>query len=77
MSKSKNLFKKLSKSKNMVGLDFFTTGARLIFTKLKQEFIKALILHHFDRKRHIRIETDILGHAISGILTQVTLHDFG
>ena len=47
--KSKNF----SKSKKTVGLDFFTLGARLAFTKLRQAFVKAPIFHHFDPERHI------------------------
>ena len=58
ISKSKNLFKKLSKSKKIVRSDFLILRARLIFTKLRKTFVKALILHHFDLKCHIRVETD-------------------
>ena len=46
---SKNLFK----SKKTVGSDFLTPGARLTFTKLREAFVKASILHHFDPERHI------------------------
>ena len=55
-SKSKNLFKskKLSKSKKAVrSLNFLTPGAKLAFTKLRQVFFKAPILHHFDPECHI------------------------
>ena len=69
LSKCKNL----SKSQKAVGLDFLTPGARLAFTKLKQMFVKALILHHFNLERHIRIETDASGYAIGGVLNQLTL----
>ena len=49
-SKSKNL----SKSKKIVGfLDFLIPGAKLVFTKLRQVFLKAPILYHFYSKRHI------------------------
>ena len=58
-SKSKNS----SKSKT-VGSDFLTPGAKLAFTKLRQAFLKAPILHHFDPERHIRIKTDTLGYTI-------------
>ena len=68
--------KKLSKSKT-VGSDFFTPGAKLAFTKLKQAFFKASILHHFDLEHHIRIETDALGYAIGGVLSQLTSDDLG
>ena len=68
--------KKLSKSKT-VGSDFLTPGAKLAFTKLRQAFLKAPILHHFDPERHIRIETDISGYAISGVVSQLTSNDLG
>ena len=67
----------LSKSKKTVGSDFFTPGAKLAFTKLRQTFVKALILYSFDPKCHIRIKMDILGYAISGVLSQLTLDDLG
>ena len=56
---------------------FLTTNAKRAFIKLRQAFVKALILNHFDSKRHIQIETDALGYAISGILNQLTLDDLG
>ena len=68
-SKFKNLFQKLSKSKKTVGSDFFILRARLAFTELRQAFVKALILHYFDPKCHIRGETDVLGYAINRILS--------
>ena len=45
--------KNLSKSKKMVGLDFFTPKAKLAFTELGQAFVKAPILHYFDPEHHI------------------------
>ena len=47
ISKSKNLFKskKLCKSKKTLESDFFTSEARLAFTKLRQVFVKAPILY--------------------------------
>ena len=72
-SKSKNL----SKSKKIVGSDGLTPRARLAFTKLRQVFVKALILHHFDPDCHIRIEMDALSYAISGVLNQLTFDDLG
>lgn len=59
-------FKKLAKSKN--SLDFFTFKARLVFIKLRQAFIQALIHHQFNSKHHIWIEADISGYAIVEIL---------
>ena len=72
-SKSKNL----SKSKKTVGSDFLTSGARLAFTKLRQAFVKAPILYHFNPKCHIRIETDESVYAIGGVLSQLTSDDSG
>ena len=69
MTKSKNL----SKSKKAVRpSNFLIPGAKLAFIKLKQTFLKAPILHHFDPERHIRIETDVSGYAISVVLNQLT-----
>ena len=70
-SKSKNL----SKSQKTVRLDFLTSGAKLAFTKLRQAFLKAPILHHFDPERHIWIETDVSGYTISGVFIQLTSKD--
>ena len=53
----------------MVGLDFFTLGTRLVFTKLRQAFVKALVLYHIDLKHHIQIEMDVSGYAIDGVLS--------
>ena len=44
---------------------------------MRQAFFKALILHHFDPERHIRIETDVSGYAIGGVLSQLTSDDSG
>ena len=42
---------KTSKFKKMVGsLDFLTFKAKLTFTELRQAFLKAPILYHFDLK---------------------------
>ena len=71
-SKSKNL----SKSKKTES-GFLSLGARKAFTKLRQAFIKTPILHHFDLECHIRVETDISGYAICGVLNQLTSDDLG
>ncbi len=44
---------------------------------MRQAFLEAPILNHFDPERHIRIETDALDYAIGGILSQLTLDDSG
>ena len=68
----------LSKSKKTVrSSDFLTPGAKLAFTELRQAFIKAPILHHFDLERHIRVETDASGYAIGGVLSQLTSDNLG
>ena len=64
----------LSKSKKTES-GFLTSEARKTFTKLRQAFIRAPILHHFNSKRHIRIETDTSGYAIGGVFSQLTLDD--
>lgn len=56
---------------------FLNSKARETFDHLKQAFIKAPILHHFDLERHIWIETDASGYAISGILSQLALDNLG
>ena len=67
---------KLSKSKK-TELGFLTPGARKAFTELRQAFIKTLILHHFDPERHIRVEMDVSGYAIGGVLSQLTSNNLG
>ena len=44
---------------------------------MKQVFVEAPILNHFDPERQIRIEMDTLGYAINGILSQLTLDVLG
>ena len=66
----------LSKSKK-TELGFHTSGARKTFTKLRQAFVKAPILHHFDPERYIRVETDASGYVISEVLSQLTSDDLG
>ena len=70
-------YKNLSKFQKAVRSDFLTPGASLAFTKLRQTFVKSLILYHFDLKCHIRIETDVFGYAISKVLSQLALDDLG
>ena len=51
---------------------FLTPEARLAFTQLKQAFVEAPILYHFDPKSHIRIETDASSFAIGGVLSHLS-----
>ena len=64
-TKSKNL----SKSKKTVVSDFLTPKAKLAFTKLRQAFFKAPILHHIRLECHIQIEMDVSGYAIGRVLS--------
>ncbi len=57
--------------------DILYPGARQTFTKLRQAFVEALILNHFNLKHHIHIEIDILGYVISRNLRQLTSDDLG
>ena len=74
-------FKILVKSKNhdfpkswpeKAGMSFFTPKARLAFIQLRQAFVEAPILHYFDPESHIRIEIDVSGYAIGGVLSQLS-----
>ena len=76
MAKSR---KKSSKSGNSSNFDaiedgpkFLTLDARTAFNCLWLAFTEAPILRHFDPECHIRIETDALGYAIGGVLSQLT-----
>ncbi len=68
-----------SRAKNLSSLSglFLTADARRAFTKLRQVFVEAPILNHFELGRHIQIETDVSGYAISGIFSQLTSDDLG
>ena len=65
--------KKASRDKNLgqSGL-FFIANTKKTFTKLRQAFIEALILNHFDLECHIQIETDASSYVIGGIFSQLT-----
>ena len=65
---------KLSKSKNSskskkTKSSFLTPRARKVITKLRQTFIKALILHYFDSECYIQVETDVSGYGIDAVLS--------
>ncbi len=47
----------------------------MVFTKLRQAFVRTLILNHFDLERHIKIQMDIPSYAIDRILSQLTSDD--
>ncbi len=56
---------------------FFTPKARTAFIKLRQAFVEALILNHFDPEYHIQIETNVSGYAIGRIFSKLTSDDLG
>ena len=66
-----------AKNLNIQSRLFLTFKIKKSFTKLRQAFVETLILNHFDLKCHIEIETDVLGYAIGGILSQLTLDNLG
>ena len=59
-------------SKNLNKAGRLTSNARIAFIQLRKAFTKAPILQYFDLKCHIRIETDVSGYVISGVLSQLT-----
>ncbi len=54
------------------GTDFLTPKAKKAFIHLQKAFTEALIFRHFDPKHHIWIETDVSGHAIGEVFSQMT-----
>ena len=69
---------KTSKSKKTIGSsNFLIFGVKQAFTELRQAFFKAPILHHFDLKRHIRIETEVSGYTIGRFFSLLTLDNLG
>lgn len=53
---------------NFFGADFLTSKVKKAFTHHLKAFTEALILYRFELKCYIRIKTNALGYAISGIL---------
>ena len=51
---------------------FLTPEAKLAFSRIRQAFTEAPILHHYDPERYIQIKTDASGYAINSILSQLT-----
>ena len=52
--------------------NYLTPAAKKAFDQLRQAFIEAPILQHFDPEQYIRVETDASGYAIGGVLSQLT-----
>ena len=53
--------------------NFVNPNAKKTFNYLRLAFIKAPIFQHFDLESYIRIETDISGYVIGGVLSQLNL----
>lgn len=51
------------------GLGFLTPRARLVFAKLRQAFIKVIILHYFDLICYMWVKTNTSEYAIGGVLS--------
>ena len=71
MVKSKNHDFPKSKTEE-AGIGFFTPKTRLAFTQLRQAFVEAPILHHFNLESHIQIQIDAPGYAISVVISQLS-----
>ena len=75
-SKSKKSKNKKSGNLTYIGAtgepNFLTPGTKEAFNRLRQVFIKVLILQHFGPECHIRIETDVSSYAIGGVLSQLS-----
>ena len=56
--------------------NYLTLDTKKAFDQLRQAFTEAPILQHFDPEQYIRVETDASGHAIGGVLSQLT-NDLG
>ncbi len=56
---------------------FLISEAKKAFNKLRQAFVEAPILNHFDPKHQIRIEIDASGYPIGGIFGKLTSDDLG
>ena len=51
---------------------FFIFRTGQVFTKLRQVFVEALILNHFNLEYDINIIIDVFGYTISRIFSQLT-----
>lgn len=54
---------------------FVISGAKFALAKLRQAFVTAPILQHFNLECHIQIKTHTLDYAIGGIFSQLTLNN--
>ena len=56
--------------------NYLIPDAKKTFNQLRQVFTEASILQHFNPEQYIRVETNASGHAIGGVLSQLT-NDLG
>lgn len=56
-------------------MGFVAPEDRLVFTELRQAFIKTQILHHFDLKYHICIKNNLSGYVIDRVFSHLTLYN--
>lgn len=71
---------KLTKFKSLVQLkklrmSSFTPGARIVFMKIRQKFIQALILYYFDPKYYVWIEINLSDYIINRVQNQLTTNN--
>ncbi len=72
-TKSKKLdLPKANFARDNSGTDFLTPETKKAFIYLRKAFTEAPILRHFDPECHFQIETNALGYAIGGVLSQMT-----
>lgn len=67
ISKSKNLTEVQSAS-TIAKSNFLILNAKIVFTKLKQEFIQVQIFYLFNSKYQIQIKTNVLSYTIKNVL---------
>ncbi len=65
--------KKPNFAKTNSGSDFLIFEVKEVFIHLRKAFNEVPIFNHFDQGCHIQIETDTLGYAIGGVLSQMIL----
>ena len=51
--------------------NYLTPDTKKTLDQLRQAFNKAPILKHFDPEQYIRVETEVSGYAIGGVLSQL------
>ena len=59
------------------GFDYLTPATKKTFNYLRHAFTQVFIVKHFNAEQHIRIETDVWGYAVCGILSWLTLDNLG